>query len=66
MQAKLAARRTPRQGTKEEDGLIRIAGKIWVPGDDAELKLRVLVASHCGSMGHRGADATASVIREAL
>jgi transposase InsO family protein len=28
--------------------------RIWLPGDQRDLLLRVLVVAHCGSMGHRG------------
>lgn len=42
----------------------RIRGKIWIPERDLELQLKILVISHCGSLGHRGASATESVILE--
>ena len=46
------------------DGLLLLQGRIWVPLSDLELNLKILIVSHCGAMGHRGKDATESVIRE--
>ena len=62
--AQQRAAHKPTRGTADTDGLVRLDGRIWVPADDTDMKLRILVASHCGSMGHRGATATASVIAE--
>ena len=39
-------------------------GNIWIPHTDEDMKLKLLVVSHCGSMGHRGAAATKSVLKE--
>ena len=47
-----------------ENGLLCTGKNIWVPLENNELKLRILMAAHCGDAGHRGADATASAIRE--
>ncbi len=30
---------------------------IWIPPEAMELRQRILIVAHCGSMGHRGADA---------
>ena len=38
--------------------------QIWIPQQDLELQLKIMVCSHCGSIGHRGMDETGSVIRE--
>ena len=62
--AQQRASSTPARGTADVDGLIRLGGRVWVPADDTDMKLRILVASHCGSMGHRGATATTSVVAE--
>ena len=37
---------------------------MWIPGKDVELQLKILVISHCGLVGHRGAVATASIVAE--
>lgn len=47
-----------------EDQILRRNDRIWIPADDTDMKLRILIASHCGSMGHRGQEATESVLRE--
>lgn len=39
-------------------------GRIWIPQEDKELQLKLLIVSHSGAMGHRGCDATASVLSE--
>ena len=62
--AQSRAKNTPTRAEADSDGLLRLDGRIWVPSTDADTKLRILVASHCGSMGHRGATATSSVIAE--
>lgn len=33
-------------------------GCIWIPDDDLELQMKILVVSHCGSIGHRGISGT--------
>lgn len=48
----------------DEDGLYHKKGKIWIPSDATDLKLRILIPSHCGVMGHRGVEATCSIIME--
>lgn len=50
----------------EEDGVIKVDGRIWIPPEDIELQLKVMVVSHCGGQGHRGQAATESTIREAF
>ena len=39
-------------------------GRIWIPNEDLELQLKVIVTSHCGSIGHRGIEATRSILKE--
>ena len=46
------------------DGLWKHDGRIWIPQDDLELQLKVMVTSHCGTIGHRGKDATLSILSE--
>ena len=46
------------------DSLFKKSGCIWILEDSLELQLKVLVASHCGSLRHRGRDATESTVRE--
>ena len=48
-----------RSGT---DGLLLLQGTIWIHVSDLELRLKVLIVSHCGVMGHRGKDTTESAI----
>lgn len=48
----------------EPDRLFRQQGRIWIPADDQELKLKVLAISHSGMMGHRGKDSTERVVLE--
>lgn len=48
----------------DADGIYREKGRIWIPSKDKELQLKVVVASHCGSIGHRGQDVTRSIIKE--
>jgi len=33
--------------------------RTWIPEDDAQLKLRILIAAHCGIAGHRAKTTTA-------
>ena len=51
---------------KEEDQLWKKNGRIWILSPDLELQLRVLVISHCGTVGHRGKDATLSILLESF
>lgn len=48
------------------DGLIlNEHKKVWIPEDDNLLKLRILIAAHCGISGHRGKTTTsASIAKE--
>lgn len=68
MQAFLEAQRAsdsaPRMSGLDEDGLVRVDGRIWIPTDSTELIFKILVISHCGAMGHCGRDATESIVRE--
>ena len=48
------------------DKLLRKERRIWIPSKDKELQLKVMVVSHCGPMGHCGADATKSVLQESF
>ena len=45
-------------------GLYMLKNNFWIPQEDLDLHLKILVSAHCGMMGHRGAEATESVIRE--
>ena len=46
------------------DGLWQNSGIIFIPKDDEELNLKLLVTSHSGCIGNRGADATKSILLE--
>lgn len=43
----------PTVAHKDEDGIVRIEGKIWIPNESADLKLKIAVHAHCGEKGHR-------------
>ena len=62
--AQRTARDKPRDLEVGEDKVGRVERRIWIPVDATELILKVLVVSHCGAMGHRGRDATESIVRE--
>ena len=46
------------------DGLWKTDGRIWIPQEDLELQLKVMVTSLSGTIGHRGKDATLSMLSE--
>lgn len=54
----------PHEVIAHADGIFYMQRKIWIPCNATELKLKILILSHCGALGHRGKDATESVIRE--
>ena len=45
-------------------GLWTVHGKNWIPEQDADLHLKLLVIEHCGSSGHRRRDTTLSILKE--
>lgn len=47
-----------------QGNMMMIEGKIWIPDDDDELKMKLLVTAHCGAAGHRGRDSTKSILQE--
>ena len=48
----------------EGDRLWKRDGLIWIPQGELELQLKLMVTSHCGTVGHRGQDTTLSILRE--
>ncbi len=48
----------------EEERIWKRDGKFWIPRTALELQLKIIVISHAGSLGHRGQDATKSIVRE--
>lgn len=50
----------------KNDGLWKHQGRIWIPSSDADLQLKILVGSHCGSIGHRGIESTTSIIKKSF
>lgn len=62
VQQRKEARGEAKLGAK---GVININSKIWIPVKN-ELKLKILVGSHCGTNGHRGVEATTSIIKESF
>lgn len=53
----------PKNATKT-GGIYYLKEKIWIPTDASNLQLSIICVAHTGHMGHRGADATLSTIRE--
>ena len=49
---------------KSDDGVYRKKGLVYIPKDEFELQVKLLVVSHCSTLGHRGMDATESVLCE--
>ena len=58
------AKEPPVEGVRGQDDLIRVHDVIWIPEDDLDTKVKLLVLSHCGASGHRGVEATASILKE--
>ena len=48
----------------DDEDFIKLGGKTWIPSEDNELQLKLLVISHCGTGGHRGKDATYNTLKE--
>lgn len=53
----------PNDGTRASNGVLRKEGCMWIPEKATGLNLKILVASHCGTAGHRGVEATCSIVR---
>ena len=53
-----------RDTVKKSKGLWTVHGKNWISEQDADLQLKLLVIAHCGASGHRGRDATLSILKE--
>lgn len=47
-----------------QNGLRTKNGNIWIPEQDSELQLKVLVIGHGGPGGHRAWKATVSILKE--
>ena len=60
------AAQNPREDSSldTEDNIRKLNGCIWIPVNDVNLQMKLIVSSHCGVMGHRGKDATLSTLRE--
>lgn len=48
----------------ETNRLHEVKGCMWIPESDLELQLKIIVTCHCGVIGHRGTDATSSILKE--
>ncbi|DAZ94257.1 TPA: hypothetical protein N0F65_004969 [Lagenidium giganteum] len=46
-----------------EDGLAWVGESVWVPAQDREMILRLLLIAHCGAQAHRGEHVTLEVVR---
>lgn len=55
-----------RQYSSESEIWANDDGKWYVPPEDEELQLRIVVAAHCGLGGHRGYTTTCNVIKDKL
>jgi len=47
-----------------DQGLVITKKKIWIPQQDVQLQMKLLVISHCGQNGHRGSTATINILSE--
>ena len=62
--AQRTSSRTAPAGFSKHDGIIQdLNGVAWIPENAEALKLRILVAAHCGPAGHRGTDPTNDGLR---
>lgn len=64
IQASQNRHQPPLNSKRNDSGMIKHKSRVWIPPDDLDLKLRLLVISHCGSIGHTGMEATESILRE--
>lgn len=64
IQASQSRNTPPPNSETMESGMAEDKGGFWIPQADADLMLRLLVVSQCGSIGHRGMDATESILKE--
>ena len=49
---------------KRSKVLWTVHGKNWIPEQDADLHLKLLVIAHCGPSGHRGRDTALSILKQ--
>ena len=54
----------PKESSTDDNGLVVMNGRMWVPEDAEDLQWRLLITAHCGSAGHRGIESTRSVLHE--
>jgi len=62
--AQRKSKETPPKGYVKKRSIWENNGIYWVPRKATSLQLAIITAAHTGSAGHRGADATISIIRE--
>lgn len=60
-QQKCVARRPKR--TRRQGNLHLVLSTTWIPDEDVDLQLRLLVVAHCGISGHRLAESTEAILR---
>lgn len=58
------AEKTARNLSVGENGFLHLAGKLWIPKNQPELKWKLIIITHCGSNGHRWIDAAISTLLE--
>ncbi|POM76543.1 Hypothetical protein PHPALM_6210 [Phytophthora palmivora] len=49
--------------SEEEDGVVTIDHRIWIPTAAHDLLARIFVVSHCGTQGHRGQEPMLLVLK---
>ncbi|KAG4043948.1 hypothetical protein PC123_g20595 [Phytophthora cactorum] len=58
------AREHMREPSFEEEGVMMVNGKPWIPTAAKDLLARVFVVAHCGSHGHRGQGVMCTVLED--
>lgn len=48
----------------DDDGLLRMQNKIWIPMEADKHKVELLTVAHPGQAGHHGFNATAAMLRK--
>ncbi|KAF0746464.1 hypothetical protein AaE_008116 [Aphanomyces astaci] len=54
----------PSTAVMQDNGVLYLRERIWIPADAHDLLTRLVIIAHCGSMGHRGHQCIASHIRQ--
>lgn len=54
----------PSESHMDDIVLIIYENDTWIPSESTELRMKFIVTSHTSSIGHRGANATKTIIKE--